>query len=168
MVMSTKGAYGIKEDSDSTANCLVFSGEGEQVVILPAFDAPLNARALAFYYKVSASSVEVEVGYLTHLYGTFQVIKALDNTVYAYAEPATEVTLNELPEDAKYLAIRYTSTSQWSNSHFDNISIADPSPTGMENIHTTGKAIKRIENGMLILEYNGTKFDATGKKVYTK
>ncbi len=168
MVMSTKGAYGIKEDSDSTANCLVFSGEGEQVVILPAFDAPLNARALAFYYKVSASSVEVEVGYLTHLYGTFQVIKTLDNTVYAYAEPATEVVLNELPEDAKYLAIRYTSTSQWSSSHFDNISIADPSPTGMENIHTTGKAIKRIENGMLILEYNGTIFDATGKKVYTK
>ena len=168
MVMRTKGAYGIKEDSDSTANCLVFSGEGEQVVILPAFDAPLNARALAFYYKVSASSVEVEVGYLTHLYGTFQGIKTLDNTVYAYAEPATEVVLNELPEDAKYLAIRYTSTSQWSSSHFDNISIADPSPTGMENIHTTGKAIKRIENGMLILEYNGTIFDATGKKVYTK
>lgn len=168
MVMSTKGAYGIKEDSDSTANCLVFNGEGEQVVILPAFDAPLNARALAFYYKVSSSSVEVEVGYLTHLYGTFQVIKTLDNTVYAYAEPATEVALNELPEDAKYLAIRYTSTSQWSSSHFDNISIADPSPTGMENIHTTGKAIKRIENGMLILEYNGTIFDATGKKVYTK
>lgn len=168
MVMKTKGAYGIKEDSDSTANCLVFNGEGEQVVILPAFDAPLNARALAFYYKVSSSSVEVEVGYLTHLYGTFQVIKALDNTVYAYAEPATEVALNELPEDAKYLAIRYTSTSQWSSSHFDNISIADPSPTGMENIHTTSKAIKRIENGMLILEYNGTIFDATGKKVYTK
>lgn len=168
MVMSTKGAYGIKEDSDSTANCLVFNGEGEQVVILPAFDAPLNARALAFYYKVSSSAVEVEVGYLTHLYGTFQVIKTLDNTVYAYAEPATEVVLNELPEDAKYLAIRYTSTSQWSSSHFDNISIADPSPTGMENIHTTGKAIKRIENGMLILEYNGTIFDATGKKVYTK
>ena len=168
MVMSTKGAYGIKEDSDSTANCLVFNGEGEQVVILPAFDAPLNARALAFYYKVSSSSVEVEVGYLTHLYGTFQVIKTLDNTVYAYAEPATEVVLNELPEDAKYLAIRYTSTSQWSSSHFDNISIADPSPTGMENIHTTSKAIKRIENGMLILEYNGTIFDATGKKVYTK
>ena len=168
MVMSTKGAYGIKEDSDSTAHCLVFHGEGEQVVILPAFDAPLNARALAFYYKVSSSAVEVEVGYLPHLYGTFQIIKALDNTVYAYAEPATEVVLNELPEDAKYLAIRYTSTSQWSNSHFDNISIADPSPTGMENIHTTGKALKRIENGMLILEYNGTKFDATGKKVYTK
>ena len=168
MVMKTKGAYGIKEDSDSTANCLVFNGEGEQVVILPAFDAPLNARALAFYYKVSSSSVEVEVGYLTHLYGTFQVIKTLDNTVYAYAEPATEVVLNELPEDAKYLAIRYTSTSQWSSSHFDNISIADPSPTGMENIHTTSKAIKRIENGMLILEYNGTIFDATGKKVYTK
>lgn len=168
MVMSTKGAYGIKEDSDSTANCLVFNGEGEQVVILPAFDAPLNAHALAFYYKVSSSAVEVEVGYLTHLYGTFQVIKTLDNTVYAYAEPAIEVVLNELPEDAKYLAIRYTSTSQWSSSHFDNISIADPSPTGMENIHTTGKAIKRIENGMLILEYNGTIFDATGKKVYTK
>ena len=168
IVMSTKGAYGIKEDSDSTANCLVFKGEGEQVVILPAFDAPLNARVLAFYYKVSSSAVEVEVGYLTHLYGTFQVIKTLDNTVYAYAEPATEVALNELPEDAKYLAIRYTSTSQWSSSHFDNISIADPSPTGMENIHTTSKAIKRIENGMLILEYNGTKYDATGKKVYTK
>jgi len=142
---------------------LVFRGEGEQVVILPAFDAALNARALSFFYKVSAS-VTLEIGYLTHLYGTIEVLAELNNTVYEYQEKATEVALKELPEEAKYLVIRYVSTSQWTSSHFDNISIADPSPTAVENTRVEGKASKRIENGVLVLEYNGTIFDATGRK----
>jgi hypothetical protein len=161
MVENTKGAYGVKEDS--LAHCLVFRGEGEQVVILPAFDAALNARALSFFYKVSAS-VTLEIGYLTHLYGTIEVLAELNNTVYEYQEKATEVALKELPEEAKYLVIRYVSTSQLTSSHFDNISIADPSPTAVENTRVEGKASKRIENGVLVLEYNGTIFDATGRK----
>lgn len=162
MVENTKGAYGVKEDS--LAHCLVFRGEGEQVVILPAFDAALNARALSFFYKVSAS-VTLEIGYLTHLYGTIEVLAELNNTVYEYQEKATEVALKELPEEAKYLVIRYVSTSQWVSSYFDNISIADPSPTAVENTRVEGKASKRIENGVLVLEYNGTIFDATGRKM---
>ena len=162
MVENTKGAYGVKEDS--LAHCLVFRGEGEQVAILPAFDAPLNARSLSFYYKLSASAT-LEIGYLTHLYGTIEVLETLNNTVYEYQEQATEVALNELPAEAKYLVIRYVSASQWTTVYFDNIRIADPSPTAVVNARVEGKTTKRIENGVLILEYNGTKFDATGRKL---
>ena len=95
MVEATKGAYGVGEDS--VANCLVFKGEGEQMVILPAFDTQLNGLTLEFFYKLSASSVNMEVCYLTSLYGAPQQLVILDNTVYAYGSAPYQLELKELP-----------------------------------------------------------------------
>ena len=163
MVEATKGAYGVGEDS--VANCLVFKGEGEQMVILPAFDTQLNGLTLEFFYKLSASSVNMEVCYLTSLYGAPQQLVILDNTVYTYGSAPYQLELKELPAEALYLAIRYTSASQWNSAHVDNISLSVSAATALGNTHVQSQTTKRIENGALILEYNGTKFDATGRKL---
>lgn len=166
VVMPSKSAYGIPEESDSTANCLVFSGEGEQMIILPAFASPLNGQSLSFFYKVSASVVTMEIGWLANLYGTFQPLEELNNEVYAYTTTAHELPLSNLPAEAQYLAIRYTSTSQWTSAHVDNIRIDETSLTAIDAVRDTKKVTEKvIENGQLILLYNGTKFDATGRKL---
>ena len=166
VVMPSKSAYGIPEESDSTANCLVFSGEGEQMIILPAFASPLNGQSLSFFYKVSASAVTMEIGWLANLYGTFQPLEELNNEVYAYTTTAHELPLSNLPAEAQYLAIRYTSTSQWTSAHVDNVRIDEASLTAIDAVRDTKKVTEKvIENGQLILLYNSTKFDATGRKL---
>ena len=135
------------------------------MVILPAFDTQLNGLTLEFFYKLSASSVNMEVCYLTSLYGAPQQLVILDNTVYAYGSAPYQLELKELPAEALYLAIRYTSASQWNSAHVDNISLSVSAATALGNTHVQSQTTKRIENGVLILEYNGTKFDATGRKL---
>ncbi len=164
----TEGDYPMIEATTAAigSNCVHFYGADEQMLILPALDENMSELMLTLFYKVSSSSITFEVGYLTELYGEFCLIKTLANDVYAYEETPTRVYLNNAPAAAKYLAIRYTSTSAYVSAYVDDIKVLiAEDQTAVETIATTTKAAKRIVDGHLFIEQNGNTYNAQGVSV---
>ena len=153
-------------DEEVKANCLAFRGENEQIAILPAFDKALNGLTLSFFYKMSANTVTLEVGYLASLYGEFQLLETPGNEVFAYEEKAHAVNLKDCPANAKYIAIRYTSTSAYSSAYIDDLSLEESKDaTAIDQVAEADKATKRIVNGQLVIEMNGIRYNAQGAVV---
>lgn len=145
-------------------SCLWFNGEGEQIVVLPVFDVNLHELLLMFYYKTLSASLQV--GYMTELSAeAFVPLVSLD-AVSAYGVAPYVLSLSNV-EGMVYLAIRYyDATSAYARAQIDNIILSDTAPTAIGVVKgekATGR--KLIENGSLILEYNGMRFDATGRKL---
>lgn len=160
----TSGARGA--DEDTKANCLAFRGENEQIAILPAFDKQLNGLTLSFFYKMSANTVTLEVGYLVSLYGAFQQVEVLSNEVFAYEDKAHAVNLKDCPAEAKYVAIRCTSTSAYSNAYIDDLTLeTSEEATAIGHVEEASQATKHIVNGQLVIEMNGVRYNAQGAVV---
>ena len=110
---------------------LCASGGGpntEQVFALPTFNAQLNKLELAFDYKTSLTSDGCgvpEVGYMTNpsKASTFVSVKTLERTLnYQHAV----VTLEDLPADAQFIAIRFAGgTSDLCELSMDNFIVAE-------------------------------------------
>ena len=164
-VAYTTGAYGGDFDSDLKYNCLMFSADNEQIAILPAFNANLKECSLGLDYKNGTGSA-LELGYLKSLYGEFTALESLDVT-YSYADKAHYLDLKELPNDALFLAIRYTGANLYSSAFVDNVSIIKTIdvPTAIETIGINANVTKRIENGQLVIIREGEKYNAQGAKV---
>lgn len=164
-VAYTTGAYGGDFDSDLKYNCLMFYADNEQIAILPAFNANLKECSLGLDYKNGTGSA-LELGYLKSLYGAFTALESLDLT-YSYADKAHYLDLKELPNDALFLAIRYTGANLYSNAFVDNVSIIKTIdvPTAIETIGINANVTKRIENGQLVIIREGEKYNAQGAKV---
>lgn len=160
----TSGARGA--DEDTKANCLAFRGENEQIAILPAFDKQLNGLTLSFFYKMSANTVTLEVGYLVSLYGAFQQVEVLSNEVFAYEDKAHAVNLKDCPAEAKYVAIRCTSTSAYSIAFIDDLTLeTSEEATAIGHVEEASQATKHIVNGQLVIEMNGVRYNAQGAVV---
>lgn len=58
---------------------------------------------------------------------------------------------------------------KWANMpatcYIDNVYFYKPSSTALDNVSTNNRAVKIVENGQLIIIYNGVKFDVTGQVV---
>ena len=164
-VAYTTGAYGGDSDSDLKYNCLMFYADNEQIAILPAFNANLKECSLGLDYKNGTGSA-LELGYLKSLYGEFTALESLDVT-YSYADKVHYLDLKELPNDALFLAIRYTGANLYSSAFVDNVSIIKTIdvPTAIETIDINANVTKRIENGQLIIIREGEKYNAQGAKV---
>ena len=153
-------------DEEVKANCLAFRGENEQIAILPAFDKALSGLTLSFFYKVSANTATLEVGYLASLYGEFQLLETPGNEVFAYEEKAHAVNLKDCPANAKYIAIRYTSTSAYSSAYIDDLTLEESEDaTAIDQVAEATKATKLIVNGQLVIELNGVHYNAQGAVV---
>ena len=153
-------------DEEVKANCLAFRGENEQIAILPAFDKALSGLTLSFFYKMSANAATLEVGYLASLYGEFQLLETPGNEVFAYEEKAHAVNLKDCPANAKYIAIRYTSTSAYSSAYIDDLTLEESEDaTAIDQVAEATKATKLIVNGQLVIELNGIHYNAQGAVV---
>lgn len=162
-VFASTAARGASEDDKQ--NCVIFQAENEQLLILPAIADDLSEQSLVLYYRVSASNATIELGYLNDLYGEFTQLSTLDNTQYDYSIPG-EQNLASLPESAKYLAIRYTATSEWTKAYIDDVQILKTSEiTGVSNTAVKAVATKRIIDGQLIIEIGGEHYNAQGVSV---
>jgi hypothetical protein len=162
-VFASTAARGASEDDKQ--NCVIFQAENEQLLILPAIDDDLSEQSLVLYYRVSSSNATIEVGYLSDLYGEFVTLNTLDNTQYDYSIPG-EQNLASLPESAKYLAIRYTATGEWTKAYVDDVQILKTSEiTGVSNTAVKAVASKRIVDGQLIIEIGGEHYNAQGVSV---
>ena len=162
-VMATTAARGA--DEDNKQNCVIFQAENEQLLILPAIGDDLSEQSLTLYHRVSSSDANLEIGYLTDLYGEFVALSTLDNTQYDYSAPA-ELDLFSLPKTAKYLAIRYTATSSWTKAFIDDVQIIKTSEiTAVSNTAVKAVATKRIVDGQLIIEIGGEQYNAQGVSV---
>ncbi len=135
---------------------LLIEGEQECWVVLPALNANLNALTVTVNWSGSALK---EIGYLT----------AADPETFVslatFSGSPAECDLRTATEDAKYVAFHYLGTSASSIGYIAQVQITESQETAIENTTASAKATKRIENGMLVLEYNGTIFDATGRKM---
>ena len=161
--MATTAARGA--DEDNKQNCVVFQAENEQLLVLPAIGDDLSEQSLTLYHRVSSSDANLEIGYLTDLYGEFVALSTLDNTQYDYSAPA-ELDLFSLPKTAKYLAIRYTATSPWTKAFIDDVQIIKTSEiTAVSNTAVKAVATKRIVDGQLIIEIGGEQYNAQGVSV---
>lgn len=153
-------------DEEVKANCLAFRGGNEQIAILPAFDKALSGLTLSFFYKMSANTATLEVGYLASLYGEFQLLETPGNEVFAYEEKAHAVNLKDCPANAKYIAIRYTSTSAYSIAYIDDLTLEESKDaTAIDQVAEATKATKLIVNGQLVIELNGIHYNAQGAVV---
>ena len=161
LVEETSAAHGA--DSDNKSNCIIFRGSNEQLLILPPFDENYCEWSLYLFYKAVTSSLEL--GYLTSLYGEFQTLATLPAAT-EYATQATQIELKNAPATAKYLAIRYTSSSEFGYSAVDDLSIDQPKEvTAVINTNAANKSAKSIENGQLIITLDGVRYNAQGQKL---
>lgn len=156
-VEATTAAKGATEEQ--TGKCIRFAGSSEQILVLPAFDDDLSNQALLLYYK--AYSASLELGYLKDLYGDFRLLEAVNgqNNEYRY-------NLISLPKAAKYLAVRYTATSDYASAYVDDVRIqVAEDQTAAETVAAVRKVSKRIVNGHLLIELDNATYNAQGAVV---
>ena len=111
-VVSGAAAYG------GSGKALYFYGNTNQTAVLPAFTQALNTLSISFYYK--GGSANFQLGYVKADGVTFVALETLPALTAFGAEPY-ELDLASIPAEAKYLAIRYSSTSNYASGYVDNV-----------------------------------------------
>jgi len=118
-VYSGTAAYG------GTGKFLYFYGSAEQIAVLPALTADLSTLTFSLYYK--GGSANFQLGYVKADGVTFVALETLPALTAFGAEPY-ELDLASIPAEAKYLAIRYSSTSNYATGFVDNV-VVKKTPT---------------------------------------
>lgn len=118
-VYSGAAAYG------GTGKFLYFYGSAEQIAVLPALTADLSTLTFSLYYK--GGSANFQLGYVKADGVTFVAMETLPALSAFDAEPY-ELDLASIPAEAKYLAIRYSSTSNYASGYVDNV-VVKKTPT---------------------------------------
>ena len=105
----------------------------EQVFAMPTFNAPLNTLEVAFDYKTNLVNDNygfLEVGYMTNpnKASTFVSLQTLPQTL-TYVHKV--ITLEDLPESAKFIAFRFAGgSSDLSGVSMDNFIVAEIGKSG--------------------------------------
>lgn len=143
----------------------------KQMAILPAFEKPINKLKLSFWNNSVidfTGRANIEIGYLTNAAdsASFVSCKTLDcYTTYTLVE----FSFNQAPAEAQRIALRYANaTADYGvSTYVDDLRVEEITgePTGVENAGVKTNAAKRIENGHLIIEQNGVKYNAQGAVV---
>lgn len=146
----------------------------EQVFAMPLFDTPLNTLEVAFdyYHNFPAATYgTLEVGHMTNPTNaaSFVALKAMP-LVGSWAHEI--FVMENLPAGAQ-IAFRYAGGSYNTGAlHMDNFVVApighsdDYRPQGIENtVDGQSNCRKFIENGVLIIEQNGVRYNAQGAVV---
>lgn len=136
---------------------LYIAGQQECWIVLPALDADLHGLTVSVNWNGSALQ---EIGYLT----------AADENTFVplanFSSSPAECDLRNASAEAKYVAFHCLSTTNYSEGFIYQVQIAEPSgETAVENTTVKGNAVKRIENGVLVIEHNGLKYNAQGTQI---
>ncbi|MBO6307087.1 MAG: fibronectin type III domain-containing protein [Paludibacteraceae bacterium] len=130
-VYSGAAAYG------GTGKFLYFYGSTEQIAVLPALTADLSTLTFSLYYK--GGSANFQLGYVKADGVTFVDMETLPALTAFGAEPY-ELDLASIPAEAKYLAIRYNSTSNYASGYVDNV-VVKKTPTCFKPASIAASAI---------------------------
>lgn len=130
-VYSGAAAYG------GTGKFLYFYGSAEQIAVLPALTADLSTLTFSLYYK--GGSANFQLGYVKADGVTFVALETLPALTAFGAEPY-ELDLASIPAEAKYLAIRYSSTSNYASGYVDNV-VVKKTPTCFKPASIAASAI---------------------------
>jgi hypothetical protein len=130
-VYSGAAAYG------GTGKFLYFYGSAEQIAVLPALTADLSTLTFSLYYK--GGSANFQLGYVKADGVTFVALETLPTLTAFGAEPY-ELDLASIPAEAKYLAIRYSSTSNYASGYVDNV-VVKKTPTCFKPASIAASAI---------------------------
>ena len=166
--------------SASTTGAIFYrvAGKEEGKVYLESVDAP--EAGVPYIFEATAGTITVtyqgeavaEAGTANGLVGTFTEITVpngdyiLYNNAFCTNEPAG--TLNKIKENRAYLdmdAVTGGAPQQLPGRRYIGMKVqGEGTTTGFENITTTDKAVKVIENGQLIIIRDGVKYNAQGIK----
>ena len=147
----------------SSAFRFYFTTEPSQFLITPELVPTEKNVKVQFDYKVESASNEetFELGYslTTRDTTSFVWIDTTTTNITEYQEYAWIV-----PAGTKFIAIKHTSYDKY-YLWIDNFKATETSeyPTALDNTDATGKATKRLENNMLIIELNGVQYNAQGQ-----
>ena len=130
-VYSGAAAYG------GSGKALYFYGSAEQIAVLPALTADLSTLTFSLYYK--GGSANFQLGYVKADGVTFVALEPLPALSAFGAEPY-ELDLASIPAEAKYLAIRYSSTSNYATGFVDNV-VVKKTPTCFKPASIAASAI---------------------------
>ena len=172
--ISVDGSPVVYEDSyyDQRARTgsksLKFYGyEIDQIGILPEFEKELSELSAIFFYTHSddAESPEAKVGYITDPSdaATFEEVLTLPAaTEYTRAQ----VDFSAAPAGAR-IAFRLVGGTWFGSLYIDDLEVLETKdvPSAVENTSVKNEATKRIVNGQLIIEHNGSRYNALGSEV---
>ena len=130
-VYSGAAAYG------GTGKFLYFLGSTEQIAVLPALNADLSTLTFSLYYK--GGSANFQLGYVKADGVTFVAMETLP-ALTAFGEEPYELDLASIPAEAKYLAIRYSSTNSYATGFVDNV-VVKKTPTCFKPTSIAASAI---------------------------
>ena len=131
-VYSGAAAYG------GTGKFLYFYGSAEQIAVLPALTADLSTLTFSLYYK--GGSANFQLGYVKADGVTFVALDAALPALSAFSAEPYELDLASIPAEAKYLAIRYSSTSNYASGYVDNV-VVKKTPTCFKPASIAASAI---------------------------
>lgn len=137
-----------------------------QYLISPELVAVSDSSKVEFYAKKSGSYDETfQIGYSTTTNDeTAFTWDAEDN----HATSSWELYSKDLPAGVKYVAVKFTAYNTLA-LYIDDFSVtvkpAPETPTAVDNIVNGVQIIKRIENGLLLIEVNGVIYNAQGEVV---
>lgn len=139
--------------NDSTHRLLI-AGEQECWIVLPELNAELNGLTVSVTW--SGSSLK-DIGYLT---------AADEQTYEPMAEFSTmpaECDFRNAPAEAKYVAIHYVGTTEYSIGYIAQVQIAESAgETAIDTTSLRTEATKCLENGQLFIIRHGRKYNAQG------
>lgn len=153
-----EGSYGFRFRYNSNPPQYLISPE------LIASDKPVDVE---FYYKnYSNSNIETfKVGYSTSTNDISdftwdaEETSVADNTTWGHYSDTK-------PANVKYVAIQYTSYDKFYLYIDDfSVTVSASDPTAVSNTANAEQIIKRIENGLLLIEVNGVIYNAQGQVV---
>ena len=135
-----------------------------QYLISPELVPTVQNVKVQFEYKGQSTSYkeEFQLGYSL----TTKEIAAFawSDTVFCQ-ETDYQDYVQVVPAGVRYIAIRYTANNQY-YLYIDNFSAEETTdyPTALDNAGAEGaKATKRLENNVLIIEFNGVQYNAQGQ-----
>lgn len=145
------------------SKCLKFYGYAvDQIAVLPELESALNKVVLSFWYNATDDDdVPVPtVGYITNLADAASYV-AVDTLALSDSYVQAKVNFESAPAGAR-IAIRYQGGEYNGSLYVDNVAITDASATAITNTAATKAAIKRIENGQVVIIKNGIRFNVLG------
>ena len=116
-------------NSKNGSQCLRFYQAGPQYAVLPPFNQDVKNLEISFWYRNGSYSETIEVGYMTDPEdaSTFVSLTTGGSAlpyISDYGSSITEVNLSGAAVGAKYIAFKYTASSNWASSYIDDITVS--------------------------------------------
>ena len=118
------GAYHYSPDG-SNSLCMTSGGSSYgsvKVVVLPAFNAPVNALTMDFWYQTESSVGSLSVGYVTGFNYDSDFVSVAEMPD-SYNGSVDTVDFSSVPATATNIAFRWTYTSSYYSVCIDNVNV---------------------------------------------